>query len=289
MWYVLGLILLSPSCSQVIVTFTSQGEVHYSPDTGTPLYPLLTNLTSPQSAVGDPKLSLVYICSQGNILQFQVDFYNPRNHSSGQTVYTGGNAVGLALDLWGNLFFVDQEKDWVGVVYAQWGGGVKVLYNNSLEVDKPVTIAVDDFSADIYWGNSGDANPGIRKGAAFPTPPDSGLNQVWPDYRSTPIDGLAVTHNRVFISTVDSVRYATKRFPQNWTSLGSVPGKVLSGAGKWAYVQNRETGEIVKVSETEESQAGEVVWNYTEAVSLSIVTLSTGKYIAGITVLLGAL
>lgn len=234
--------------AQMIICTSDPDEVYYLPRREKDPVLLLGNVTGVTGATGDPEYGVLYVCVNDSIVEYTVNYESLGVVGEGETVYSGGAPTAPTLDVWGNLYFLDSMLNTVSVIYtSQANHTVTHLYSSTPSVSAPSALALDDFFDYLYWTNGSPvSNLSTHRALIDPTSSGYGISQTWAGYQGAGVDGLAITQDWVYISSLGQVYRAYKRNPKEWKTVKNIEGqlKVLAAREDEVFFLDLDTGDV---------------------------------------------
>lgn len=198
---------------------------------------LVANLTEPTCAAMDAYRNRLFVGVLNHI--FVYNLTDSFNSTPPAEIFIGATPKALALDVWGNLFFVDDSHRTVNVMY--YGNSTTtILYDNQLKISNPTAIAVDDFNEFLFWTNGADGDFIGSILVALKEPRQNGIGVMAAWLNRTSTQGLALSRNRIFISTNGTIMTANKLDTAHWreVSLNLTDPLVLAVDEGHVYVRD---------------------------------------------------
>ena len=237
------------AASDLIVTRTTEGDVFRVGRKGE-IALLVGNLTLPTSAAAHLPTNSLYVSTQGGGI-YRYSMQNASN-TAGELIYDSGDARSLVLDVWGNLYFADNTRNLIAVLYAG-SRNATILYENDLMIQHPTSLVLDDFNEFLFWTNG--ANGGLFGSVhiALKTPLFTRKGHLTSLLFQNETYEIALSHNFMYISTDSGVLVSNKHAPKHWeriTQMLSAP-RVLTVYNENVYMTDLSTGTLYAFKETE--------------------------------------
>jgi hypothetical protein len=239
------------AASDLIVTRKTEGDVIRVGKKGE-MRMLIGNLTLPTSAAAHLPTNSLYVSTQGGGI-YRYSMQNASN-IAGELIYGSEEARGLVVDVWGNLYFVDNTRNLIAVVYAG-SRNATILYENDPMIHHPTSLALDDFNEFLFWTNGANGGQFGSVHIALKSPLSTGKGHLTSWLYQNETYDIALSHNFMYVSTASGVFLSNKHAPKDWervTQLLSAP-RVLAVYNEKVYMTDLSTGTLYAFKETESS------------------------------------
>ena len=262
-----------------VLTREEQGEVYVVRGKEAEL--VLSNLTLPTSSVADATANRLYVSSALGIYSYNLTSPN----SSSEFLYGSSTVSGLALDVWGNLYFADKQLNTICVLYSG-DTNVTILYDNIQKLRSPTAIVVDDFNELLYWANGRDGTLFGSIHLAFKEPFTSGRGDLASYLTEEVTESLVLSHNRIYVSASSGLYVSNKHNPVEWEQLPTLLGTpvVLSVYRTKVYLSDVSTGTLYQFREEDGAEGfEEVPWAPKGVTHMSVVLSNCAVVLAAVT------